>query len=155
MTDSVIIFKIQHFILQCSSALGRSVRGALEVRVGEGEPAGGAGGSTARPPPTAPSPRSVVCPTVAFGAIVGLELRLSRRLVAGEARAVVAARRVGAAPPLAADVRHILALVVICGGRKVRLTSTRRGKMGVTGEPRTGSELPKPSVPPTGGRDAH
>lgn len=79
---------------------------------------------------TAPPPRSVVYPTIAFGAIVGLELCLSCRLVAGEARAVVAARRVGAAPPLAADVRHILALIVICGGRKTRLTLTGGVKWG-------------------------
>lgn len=65
-----------------------------------------------------------VRPTIALGAIVWLELGLTRRPVAGEARAVVAARSVGAVPPRAADVGHILALVVIYGSREVRLTQS-------------------------------
>lgn len=56
--------------------------------------------------------------TDAFGAIVGLELGLSRRHVPGDARAVVAAHRVGAVSLLPADISHILALVVIYGGGK-------------------------------------
>lgn len=51
--------------------------------------------------------------TDAFGAVVGLERARSRRLVAGHARAEVAALGVGAVAPLPADVRHILTLVVV------------------------------------------
>lgn len=52
--------------------------------------------------------------TAAFGAVVGLERVRSRRRVAGQARAEVAALGVGAVAPLPADIRHILTLVVVC-----------------------------------------
>lgn len=66
--------------------------------------------------------------TDAVGAIVGLELALSRRRVPGDACAVVAARRVGAVSLLPADIRHILALVVIYGEGKTHIWLRRAGK---------------------------
>lgn len=53
--------------------------------------------------------------TDAFGAVVGLELVRSCRIVSGDACAVVAALCVGADPPDSTDIGDVLALVVICG----------------------------------------
>lgn len=60
--------------------------------------------------------------TDAFGAIVGLELAQSCRCVSRDTCAVVAAHCVGAVPPVPTDISHILALVIICGG-KTRIES--------------------------------
>lgn len=58
--------------------------------------------------------------TDAFGAIIGLEVAQSCRSVSGDTCAVVAAFCVGAVAPVAADISHILALIVICG-EKMRI----------------------------------
>ena len=55
--------------------------------------------------------------TNAIGAVVGLELVRSCRIISGDARAVVAALCVGAVPPVSTDVGDVLALVVICGAK--------------------------------------
>lgn len=57
--------------------------------------------------------------TSAFSAVVGLEPALSRRCVSRDTCAVVAALCVRTVAPVAADISHVLALVVICRGRKV------------------------------------
>lgn len=88
--------------------------------------------------------------TNAFGAIVGLELAPSRRLVPGDARAVVAARCVGAVSLLPADISHILALVVIYGEGKTHASGLEELGKGIRfcfWDKPSGNKLMRPSLP--------